>query len=396
MSQTKLSKADFDNIVNVVGKKLRNKRKKLEKINQTHAKIINKEIEPTEEQKEMIASKDKVESQVKELEEMKRQLRAESNKVLDKHVAIIKNLDPGDVDPHEAIDRVLATIIDLGISNLLANHYEVDALFSDETKSGSDALVAALRQLIEVNPTVNYEDLKVSLLQTFSSYVRESTDTIPGTDTTFAAVNRDISEIPDSVRTNEFHLKTESAPVEEEKVEETKETAPAETDQPEAKPDMWNERDDDDDDEDDENDEKDKWLASDEDNQVIEGDPELLNPDEKQVIEETKKSMMKGKRDFHKNKNFVDDDGFIHQKPHSRPDHEHKYLKGRGRKGRGRKGRRGETDRFRVRGGKGQGRGGRGGTDKHETDEHGNKIKYAHGSNPHWKKGEVRTQQNLD
>ena len=77
MGQDKLEKADFDSIEAGIQKKLRNKKKKLDKILQTEMKIKNKEIEPTEDQKEMIASKGKIETQIKELNEIRNDVRKE-------------------------------------------------------------------------------------------------------------------------------------------------------------------------------------------------------------------------------------------------------------------------------------------------------------------------------
>ena len=77
MGEDKLEKQDFDAIEANILKKLRNKKKKFDKIVQTEIKIKNKEIEPTEDQKEMIASKDKVEAQIQELSDIRNGVRKE-------------------------------------------------------------------------------------------------------------------------------------------------------------------------------------------------------------------------------------------------------------------------------------------------------------------------------
>jgi hypothetical protein len=54
--------------VNIIYKKLRNKKKKLDKIAQTEQKVKSKEIIPNAEQTEMINSKDAIKEEMKDLE----------------------------------------------------------------------------------------------------------------------------------------------------------------------------------------------------------------------------------------------------------------------------------------------------------------------------------------
>lgn len=54
--------------MNAIYKKLRNKKKKLEKIEQTASKIKKGEIVPNEEQKQMLANNDVLVQEMKELE----------------------------------------------------------------------------------------------------------------------------------------------------------------------------------------------------------------------------------------------------------------------------------------------------------------------------------------
>jgi hypothetical protein len=54
--------------VNLIYKKLRNKNKKLEKINETGKKIKSGEIKPNQEQLDMVNSKDSLVEEMKELE----------------------------------------------------------------------------------------------------------------------------------------------------------------------------------------------------------------------------------------------------------------------------------------------------------------------------------------
>jgi hypothetical protein len=207
--------------------------------------------------------------------------------------------------------------------------------------------------------------------------VRGSEDIIPGSSVTYSHLLTQIHNLPESVRQETHNIAPKAEVVHKEEVvqhvEEEKHVA-------ESKPaDDWNAADEDD--------------EQDHEEPAEEAEPVEEQPTVEQLVEEdVKKDMVKGKKEFLKNKGFVDEDGFIHVKPHERPSYEHEYLRGRGR--RGKKGRHGETDRYKVRGGKGPRgfRGGRGGMkhhDKHDVDDTGIKTKTAHG-NPYWRKGEVR------
>lgn len=59
-----------DNFVNLIYKKLRNKNKKLDKIEQTQDKIRKGEIKPNEEQKEMLTQKETIKQEMKDLEKI--------------------------------------------------------------------------------------------------------------------------------------------------------------------------------------------------------------------------------------------------------------------------------------------------------------------------------------
>ena len=72
MIDNKIDKVDFDEIEGVIIKKIRNRKKKLEKIAAAETKLVSKEITATPEQTEMIASKDKIEQQIQELEEIRK------------------------------------------------------------------------------------------------------------------------------------------------------------------------------------------------------------------------------------------------------------------------------------------------------------------------------------
>lgn len=213
--------------------------------------------------------------------------------------------------------------------------------------------------------------------------MRGSEDIIPGSSVTHSHLLAQIHNLPESVRQETHSLAMQAEPeTQEQVVEQHVEEAKLETEDKLAAD--WNAADEDDDHE----------HAEPADEAEQDAEPEQPPTAEQLVEEDVKKDMIKGKKEFLKNKSYVDEDGFVHVKPHERPSYEHDYLRGRGR--RGKKGRHGDTDRYKVRGGKGP-RGFRGGArggmkhhDKHDVDADGVRVKTAHGKHPNWSKGEVR------
>lgn len=393
---SKLTKSDFSEIEGVVTKRLRNKKKKLEKIISTENKINRKEITPTLEQEKMVASKAKVEGQIKELEEMRNTLRRECKKVLNKHNDIVKGLEKDEPQKDDTIiNKSLGAVADALLVNLLQNEYGVKDLLENEEMIGLKALLMPLKSLF--NPPADqiiYDRARDCFLEVFEAYVKGSKDIIPGSDTTYNSLLKSINNLPDSVKKQTHTLDQEKAKQEQAEAlaraeESKKEVSVSGTahDEPE-----WNQEGEDED-------------SPGVENIPVEGDEVVQESVNEPTIEElvendVKKDMVKNPKTYLKKKSFVDEDGFVHVKPHARSEFEHNTLRGRGR--RGKKGRHGETDRYKVRGGKGprgfrgRGRGGKIHHDKHDVDHTGRKTKTAHGKKPHWNKGEVRTQQNLE
>jgi hypothetical protein len=313
---------------------------------------------------------------------MKKILKKNCDKIFAKHNKIVKDLESGETNQEKTIQRTLTIVADALIVNLLQNEYDVKNLLGSDESVGLEAILVPLKNL--VNPPheqLVYSRARDCFVQVFQSFVRGSEDIIPGANVTHSHLLTQIHNLPESVRQETHNLVKKAEPVHQEQVaEQVVEEVKQEPSHQLAAD--WNA------DEDDEHDE-----PADEAEQ--EAEPEQEQPTVEQLVEEdVKKDMVKGKKEFLKNKGFVDEDGFVHVKPHDRPSYEHDFLRGRGR--RGRKGRHGDTDRYKVRGGKGP-RGFRGGArggmkhhDKHDVDETGRKVKTAHGKHPHWSKGEIR------
>lgn len=390
MSELKLTKEDFEEIESVVTKRLRNKKKKLEKIITTESKIASKEIQPTAEQKKMVSSKAKVESQIKELEDIKRTLHKECLRVLDKHKQIVKGLKTGEANVDNTVKRTLGVVADALLVNLLQNEYNVKNLLGNEERIGLEAIMLPIKNLF--NPPADqlvYSRARECFITLFESFVKGSNDIIPGTDATYNKLLSDIQSIPEDVKQATYRLDAEEtaaeeAPQAQEYYEEEKvEVVPQQTQAVGA---TWNEVD-----------QEDEEVDHAPNAQHRQEEEEEKPTVEELVEQDVQKDMVRGKRSFLKEKTFIDEDGFVHAKPHARNEFEHNMLRGRGR--RGKKGRHGDTDRLKVRGGKGprgmrgRGRGGKYHHDKHDVDEAGRKTKTAHGRRPHWSKGEVRVDQ---
>jgi hypothetical protein len=278
--------------------------------------------------------------------------------------------------------------------NLLQNEYGVKDLLPQEQRVGLEAIMVPVKNLF--TPPADqliYDRAKECFVEVLENYVNGSADIIPGSDVTFRDVLQGVGKVPKEIGqtalTQPIKLDGEetapedgksrpmpSIPPQEEQKHEEEEKTPDLSQQEPTLPEV--------------------------EQQIAEPAPQKEEAPAEPSIEElvaqdVAKDMVKGKPDFHGGKEFVDEDGFVHVKPHKRNEYEHSYLRGRGRR-QGKKGRNGETERYKVRGGKGprghrgRGRGGKIHHDKHDVDNSGRKVKTAHGKHPNWSKGEVRVQ----
>jgi hypothetical protein len=384
MIDNKIDKADFDEIEGVIIKKIRNRKKKLEKIAAAETKLVSKEITATPEQTEMIASKDKIEQQIQELEEIRKGVHKECKTILTKHQKIVKNLKTGESNEDKTIKETLGSVADALLVNLLQNEYHVKDLVGKEETVGLEALMLPLKNLFTPpGHQLVYSRAKDCFLELFVNFVKGTKDIIPGSDTTYSKLLADIRGIPVDAVNHSYKLApVVAAPVVHHGyVEETKEVVRAEPVHASAP-------------------REGEWNGFHQQDEVDDNDQNREEEDRKPTIEElveedVKRDMVKGVPEFkNKNKEFIDEDGFQHVKPHQRTELEHNILRGKGRRG-GQKGRRGETQRLKVYGGKdpkvrGRGRGAHVHHDKHGINEDGKKIRTAHGKHSTWKQGEVR------
>ena len=363
MSGSELSKdnmellfANDSPVIGVIAKKIRNRKKKLEKLTQ---KIMGEHKEKTAD-----PSKDKkreeLEAQIKDLEEMRQSIKDEARNMINNMKGSSDHAKVDDKSQDQIISHALGRVADALLLNLLQNDRSVRNLLESHDNIGLKAALVPLQSLIApTSGSLVYNRAKECFVEVFKSLAKGSEDIIPGSNVTYRQLSEHVDKIPAKVKNELISLNKKeeekvvtSAVVHESKVvEETK-------------------------------------VAAKPHEEVEERSPTAEELGE----EDAKKEFFKVNKVSLGQKEFIDEDGFTHVKPHSRPAYEHDLLRGKGR--RGRKGRHGETDRLKVRGGKGgkplRGRG-HGHHDKHDLDEAGRKIKTAHG-NPNWKKGEVRVE----
>ncbi|MCG8522029.1 MAG: hypothetical protein MI744_07480, partial [Pseudomonadales bacterium] len=323
MSESKIEKNEWEEIESVLAKKLRNKKKKIEKIVQTEVKIKNGEIVPTKEQKEMIASKEKIEAQIQELSEIKNGVRKEWKKVMAKHNKIIKELSNEEELRDSTIHESLGSVADALLVNLLQNEYDAKDLLAEQEKTGLEAIMVPIKSLFTPPAqTLIYNRARECFLEIFTNFVKGSPDIIPGSETTYRDLLSEIKNIPEGVRTSSHRLDAQdtsdgaSPEVAHEEAAEVQvdASAPAQAEPHSEEPEAAAAED-----------------AADEGEGQVEEDKE---EGEEETLEETKGKKPR-KQESINNKKYVDEDGFIYAKPLGKSRQENKNLRGRGRRGGG-------------------------------------------------------------
>ena len=414
MSEVKLEKKDFDEIETSLLKKIRNKKKKLEKIIATENKIVSGEIDPNEEQRKMVASKESIEHQIQELNEVRTGMKKEIKNVMTKHRKVVKGLLEGEANQHNTIHSTLKALSDALLINLLQNESEVKEILNEDDKQGLKTVMVPLKNLFTPpSGELNYGRAQECFIEVFMNFLEGSEDLIPGSDTTYHNLLDEVRNIPEEVRTSVHNL-TEKEDKTEAKMAELKEALiqldPDSQGTVEAifrgeKID-WEK-------------ENEKLRKIREENskaervEVIRGES---SEEEKKGEEEDEKDEGEGeenpnpeyeeiklekgeKEEFKIHKKYVDEDGFTHVRDPYKNKFEQRNLKGRGRRGGGKEKKEKQRQRAKVdRGGfshRGRGRG-KHPHDKFGTDEHGKKTKTAHGKHANWHKGEVRVSSNKE
>ncbi len=128
----------LDDTIQVVAKKIRNKRKKLEKIKETKQKVASKKITLEKEQEEMLASEESVISQLKDLEEISKSLLANQKKV-SQIIASAEKADSKE-EREKRVDKILNRLADALLVNSISENFNEHYL----SVEGHDALTKAV------------------------------------------------------------------------------------------------------------------------------------------------------------------------------------------------------------------------------------------------------------
>jgi hypothetical protein len=372
MSESELSKDQvetmFSNdspVFSVISKKIRNRKKKLNKVVQKimdHHKDKSKKVDPEDEKKQH-----NLEEEIKELEDMRQNIKEESQKVLRSYKTSMLAQPVDDKNVDSIISNSLGRVADALLINLLQNKFNVNDVLGDNEREGLRAVLVPLEQIM--NPSANsivYDRARDCFVEIFKSLAWGSEDIIPGSNVTFRHLVEQIDLIPGNVKNSEHSLhqpKTQTATV-----------VSVTTDEPAAHASAPVE----------EVKKASKKAAKKAPVQEEDKEPTI----EQLAEEDAQREQVDFKATTIASKQFIDEDGFIQVKPHARPAHEHDHLKKKFRDNR--QARKNHTERYHVRGGKPiRGRGGRGHTDKHDLTDKGGKDKRAHGNDKRGK-GEVR------
>lgn len=352
-------------VLSVISKKIRNRKKKLDKVTQKimeHHKNKSKKVDPEDE-----AKREKLEAQVKELEEMRQGIKDEGNKLIQGMSAPSQPQSTNEKAVDGIISNAVGRVADALLINLLQNQFNKNSVLGDKENEGLNAVLVPLQSILSPpGDSIVYDRARDCFVEIFTSLAKGSEDIIPGSQVTFRHLTEQIDLIPARVKNSEHSANSASAPVEETKVapQAAQESAPAEATKAAPKKETKKKP------------------------EIEEKEPTI-----EQLAEEDAKAEQVTIRptQIKSDKRFIDEDGFVHTKAHYRPAHEHDQLKKKFRNNR--QARKNHNERYHVRGGKPlRGRGGRGHHDKHDLDDKGRKDKKAHGKHSNWKKGEVRVE----
>jgi uncharacterized protein YydD (DUF2326 family) len=138
-----------DLFISSKGRELRNKQKKLDKIIQTEKSIKKGEIEPTDTQKEMIATKKAVQADIKEVEELV-DLYVKSNPGYSRTNEVKQEVKPVEVDSHATVEHAFYLMAQMHLVSSAARHNHGVKL--DKAQQASmDHMVSICNQLMSAD-----------------------------------------------------------------------------------------------------------------------------------------------------------------------------------------------------------------------------------------------------
>jgi len=181
----------FDPIYSVLQKRIRNKRKKLDKIKQAEeVKSTGKDLTP--EQLDMIQGKELIQAQIKEYEDILKGIRAEV-KTIKAEIA-----DANSASTQKETTSSVELIADALLVNSLHNNLEKSIL--DETQHAAlNQALSAITSISNPGKVIDYPRMKQGFTQLFNDLISASEEKVPGTTVSFGDIHSGLTSIDDSV-----------------------------------------------------------------------------------------------------------------------------------------------------------------------------------------------------
>lgn len=360
MSQKQESENIFAGVHSVLGKKLRNKNKKLDRIRGLEKEQKTSKGSLSKEQMDMIAGKEKLVSDIKDLQATQNQIIAETKKLEDK-------VGSSSSKKQEVQKQSSELIAEACLASLIHSNYG-EKILEEETASALEKALTAFHLALTPQDSLNYDRAREGFVFLVDSLLQKSSEIIPGTDKSFSAIAGDLEKIRPTLEGRVFSLEQEQA-VEEQKEEQVQEqpeqaesSTPAVTHEAtkEEVQETKNAQDQD-------------WGDIQDDDEGA--DEEIEDEVEDQMSQKSKPNQQKGttvKRKPQTKPNNIDEDGYEIVRD----------TRFRGR-GKGKRGGRGAIRGYKTRGKY------HGPKQHHQRDP-----KTSHGKRPNWQKGEKRTETN--
>lgn len=215
MSSTAPTANPFESVYAVIGKRLRNKRKKLDKIKNAEAALKSKK-ELTPEQVEMVNGKDELLSQIKELEEMNKGIKTECNKLKSQ---LTTEETKAETPSTDVLENGVKLIADACLVNSLHQNFDQQILAADEHTALATALTAITAASAPAE-VINYQRVREGFVQLFTQLVSKSDEIIPGSSVSFNQISEKLTSLPKEV-THREHTHQTPEPLTEEPIVES-------------------------------------------------------------------------------------------------------------------------------------------------------------------------------
>lgn len=203
-------------------KLMRNKKKKLEKINETEKKVKRKEIEPNQEQLDMINSKPAQEQMQKEYESIlalyketvdgqggdeapKKQKPKKAAPVPAKQEEVkVEAQSTPQVDPEDIIRATLNSVADCMILQSMKTHYQQTLPGHENYHSAVDTVNETYKNLIHSQKTFIWKEAREAFVDTFTKLAKNSMTQVGQTGLTFEDIHKYVSKISETDQLNLF------------------------------------------------------------------------------------------------------------------------------------------------------------------------------------------------